>query len=88
VEEMERLRIGRVMACLYESRAIFKVESYNLSAVFDRLAAIPGFRLALVSDSAESFGSHQYIQLLALQRGLQVRAFREEPAAEAWLLDG
>ena len=87
LEEMAKHGANRVLALLLDSRPIFKVESYNLSALFDRLAAVPGFRMALVSDSAEAFSSHQYIQLLALQRGLEVRAFRDEAAAQAWLLD-
>ena len=88
LEEIERHKATRVMALLLDSRPIFKVESYNLSAVFERFAAYPGFRLALVSDTPEAFSSHQYIQLLAQQRGLAVRAFRDEAPAEAWLLDG
>jgi len=87
LEEMAKHGVSRVIAVLNDSRPIFKVESYNLSAVFDRLAAIEGFRMALVSDTAEIYGSHQYVQLLAQQRGLAVRAFRDEAAAEAWLLD-
>jgi hypothetical protein len=87
LDAMAEHGMNRVLAVLLDSRPIFKVESYNLSAVFDRLAAIEGFRMALVSDSAETYSSHQYVQLLAQQRGLQVRAFRDEAAAEAWLLD-
>lgn len=87
LDEMAKHGVNRVMAVLNDSRPIFKVESYNLSAVFDRLAAIAGFRMALVSDTAETFSSHQYIQLLAQQRNLAVRAFRDEAQAEAWLLD-
>jgi hypothetical protein len=80
--------VTRVMAIALESRPIFKVETYNLSAHFDRIGAIPGLRLALISDNAEMFASHQYIQLLAQQRGLAVRAFRDEAAAAEWLLEG
>jgi len=69
-----------------ESRAIFKVEDYGLSDYFKTMAAQPGARVALVGDSSESYAAHGYIELLARQRGLAVRAFRDEADALEWLL--
>jgi len=86
--EIGRHGVSRVLAVALQSRPIFVVESYNLSAVLEQMAAIAGFRLALLSDTPEMFSSHQYVQLLAQQRGLAVRAFRDEEPAVAWLLEG
>ncbi len=76
---------ARVLVVVRESRAIFKVEDYGLSEYFKAMAARPGRRVALVGDSSESYAAHGYIELLARQRGLPVRAFREEAAALEWL---
>lgn len=47
---------------------------------------MPGIRIALVSDSTEFYASHEYIELLARQKGLAVRSFSAEERATAWLL--
>jgi len=83
VREHERVR---VLVVVRESRAIFKVEDYGLSDYFKTMAAQPGARVALVGDSSESYAAHGYIELLARQRGLAVRAFRDEAEALEWLL--
>ena len=76
----------RVLVVVRESRAIFKVEDYGLSDYFKAMAAKPGRRIALVGDSSESYAAHGYIELLARQRSLPVRAFRDEAEALEWLL--
>ena len=43
------------------------------------------YRIALVGDSSELHASHDYMELTARQRGLEVRAFREEAKALEWL---
>ena len=75
----------RFLVIVRASRAIFKVEDYSLSEYFKAMGERPGYRIALVGDSSESYASHSYIELLARQRGLAVRAFRDEDAALAWL---
>ena len=75
----------RILIVVRQSRALFKVEDYSLSEYFKAMAERPGYRIALVGDSSESYAAHGYIELLARQRGLAVRAFRDEPAALAWL---
>ena len=77
---------SRVLVVVRESRAIFKVEDYGLSDYLKAMAAKPDRRVALVGDSSESYAAHGYIELLARQRNLPVRAFRDEPAALEWLL--
>jgi predicted metal-dependent phosphoesterase TrpH len=82
--------LTRVLIVVRESRAIFKVEDYNLSqylkAMTERAAPEGGaYRIALVGDSSEAHAAHGYIEVLARQRGLAVRAFREETGALEWL---
>ena len=68
------------------SDPIFRVEQYNLSDMLQRAARIAGLRVALVSDTRELHASHEYIQVLARQRGVDLRCFRDEAAASQWLV--
>jgi hypothetical protein len=77
----------RVLIWVRNSHPIFKVESFKLSEQFKQLAAQKGVRVALLADSDEVRASHQYIEVLAGQQGANVRAFRDEPRALAWLRD-
>ena len=87
VAAIEEHRARRVLIAVAESDPIFRVEQYNLSGVLQRLLKLSVLRIALVSDSAELFASHEYVQFLAGQRGLAVQAFREESEAVRWLTD-
>jgi len=78
-------KLARLLMVVRESRAIFKVEDYGLSEYFKAMTGESRARVALVGDSSESFAAHGYIELLARQRGLAVRAFRDEAAALEWL---
>ena len=75
----------RILIVVRESRAIFKVEEFSLSEYFKAMVERPGYRIAMVGDSSESHAAHGYIEVLARQRKLAVRAFREENPALEWL---
>ena len=75
----------RFLICVRNSRPIFKVEQYKVSDLFKQLAVNKALRVALLADSDEVRASHQYIEVLAAQQGAQVRAFRDEKRALAWL---
>ena len=75
----------RILIRVRSSRPIFKVEQYKLSEQFKQLAALKQVRVALLADSDELRASHQYIEVLASQQRAQVRAFRDEARALAWL---
>jgi hypothetical protein len=77
----------RFLVCVRNSRPIFKVEGYKVSERFKQLAANRALRVALLADSDEVRASHQYIEVLATQQGAQVRAFRDEKRALAWLCE-
>ena len=76
----------RVLISIKDSKSLFKVEEYGISAYFKLLASNPSFRVSLLSDVEEVRVSHEYIVLLAHRYGAQVRSFRSEPDAVAWLL--
>ena len=76
--------LGVLMVAL-ESRPIFKVEQYGLSGILERVAAIPGLRVAVVADDPGLRAAHEYIEVLARQRDVAYRACPTEAIALAWL---
>jgi hypothetical protein len=86
VDAARKHKRSRILIVAEESNPIFRVQQYDLPGWLDRFAEIADLRIALVSDTAELFASHQYIELLAGQRGVPIRAFREEKPAVEWLL--
>jgi hypothetical protein len=67
------------------SKGIFQVERYGLIEHFKEIARSPSHRVALLADTADLRVSHEYIEFLAQQRGLNVRSFRSEAEALQWL---
>ena len=84
-EEAQKLRLPRILILVKRSRPIFKVAQYRISEHLKQVAANREVRVALVADSDELRAAHEYIELLARQHGANVRAFREEREALAWL---
>ena len=78
-------RLFRVLISVRESRAIFKVQDWNLSGALADAMRMAGLKVAFISDSPEVAHSQQYIALLARQRGLAFQAFGTETEALAWL---
>jgi hypothetical protein len=76
---------GKLLISIRNSRPVFKVEQWKLSAALDKVMSIPSLQVAFVSDSRELQMSQQYIALLGQQRGLQFQAFDAEHAAIDWL---
>ena len=78
----------RILISIRASRAVFKPEDYGLSGASPGYAAglaTPACQIALVGDTPELNTAHEYIELVARQQGLNVRAFREDAAAARWL---
>ena len=76
----------RVLISVKASAPLFQVEQYGLSKYFNTLSGNWSYRVALVSDSDETYASHQYIEFLARQHGACVKSFRGDTPALAWLL--
>ena len=85
--EREKQGALAILMCIRASRPIFKVEDYGLSGILDRIRAVPGLRVAVVADESGLHAAHEYIEVLALQRGVPYRAFTSEARALAWLRD-
>lgn len=79
-------KIHRLLVVVRASQAIFRVEEYHLSQFLKAVAGMAGLRIAVVSDSRELAAAHEYVELIAGQRGLALRAFTSEALALEWLL--
>lgn len=86
VEQARKHALRRLLIVSEESTPVFRVQQFDLAGWLDRFLKDRVEKVALVSDTAEVFASHQYIELLAGQRGVPIRAFREEKPAVEWLL--
>ena len=80
-------RRSRVLILVRASKSIFQVVAHGLMECFEQLSATAPGQIALVGDTRDLRLSHEYIEVIARQRGLNVRSFRDEPAALAWLND-
>jgi hypothetical protein len=67
-----------------DSVAIFSLERYGFSA-FLKLAEQMSDRIALIADSRELRLAQEYAAMMARWRGINVRTFRDEAEAVAWL---
>lgn len=77
--------LSKALVVVRTSRAIFQVQQYQLPGYLKDFAGNRSVRIALVGDNNELHSAHQYIELLARQHGVSVRAFRDESAAAQWL---
>jgi hypothetical protein len=77
--------VDRLLVSIRDSRPVFRVEQWRLSAALERIMGIAGLKVAFIADTRELHMSQQYIALLGRQRGLRFEAFGSEAAALAWL---
>jgi hypothetical protein len=77
-----------ILISVHASSPLFTVERSGFFAEFGILGTDPERRIALVADSEELNHSNEYFALLAQHQGMNVRHFREEPAALQWLRPG
>jgi hypothetical protein len=75
---------AKIVISIRRSRAIFKPEDYGLNGYVNELVT-PACQIALVGDNQELNSANEYIELVARQQGLNVRAFRDEAAAVRWV---
>jgi uncharacterized protein YuzE len=83
--ERDKHGVLAILMVMRDSRPIFKVEEYGLSGILQRIAAIPGLRVASVAEDAALHSAHDYVEFLARQRDTALRAFTSEKDALAWL---
>ena len=89
VEALRKQGVRKLLISTRQSRPVFKVEDWKLSAALDQVMSIAGLKVAFVSDTRELAMSQDYIALLGRQRGLEFKAFgADESAAISWLTAG
>jgi hypothetical protein len=76
--------VPQILMRVVRSRPVFKAEEYGLSSYVHQLAT-PSCQVALVGDSPELHAAHEYIEVVARQQKLNVRAFADEASAVRWL---
>jgi hypothetical protein len=84
VREKVKHRRPCVLILVRLSTPVFQVAAHRLLESIEELATTPLCRVALVGDTRDLQMSHEYIELLAHQRGLNVRSFQSETAALQW----
>ena len=80
-------RRSRILILVRTSKSIFQVVAHGLMECFEELSTATPGQIALVGDTRDLRLSHEYIEVIARQRGLNVRSFRDEATALAWLND-
>ena len=75
---------SRVLMSVRSSNPVFTVERSGFLAYFKKLSADPSHKIALLGDSEELGISHQYIELIGRQHGVNVRSFRDQAVALEW----
>jgi stage II sporulation SpoAA-like protein len=85
--ECTRLQCFNILVSVRASKPIFTLERYGFSS-FIQVALKNSARIAVLTDNSEMRIAHEYAVMLARLRGVNVRTFREEAAAIAWLENG
>jgi hypothetical protein len=75
---------SQFLFCISNSKPIFAVERYGFSGYLE-IAHKLGYKIALVGSTRELRIAHQYYATLAQRRGVNLRAFPDEPDAISWL---
>jgi len=76
-----------VLVLIRRSTPVFQVGANRLIELIDELSGRPACRIALVGDTRDLHMSHEYIELLARQMGLNVRSYRDQSLALQWLTE-
>lgn len=84
-ESALRRQCYSVLISEHASSPLFTVDRSGFFKEFTSFGGDPEFRIALVADSEELEYSHQYLELVGQQHGINVRHFRSDPAALEWL---
>jgi hypothetical protein len=76
-----------ILISVRSSKPIFQLARHGLIDYFRELAVTASRRIALLGDSTDLRLSHEYVELIARQHGLNVRSFLDETAAYRWFKD-
>jgi hypothetical protein len=81
-------RLPKILISVRQSRAVFRPEDYGLDGEMRGYAnelVSAACQIALVGDTGEVNSANEYIEVVARQQGINVRAFRDERSALGWL---
>jgi hypothetical protein len=87
VSASRETRCPFILISVHSSKPIFQLERHGLIEYFRELAVTSSRRIALLGDSRDLRLSHEYVELIARQHGLNVRSFPDETAAYQWFKD-
>ena len=87
VSASRETRCPCILISVRSSKPIFQVERHGLIEHFHKLALTSSRRIALLGDSRDLQLSHEYVEVIARQHGLNVRSFLDETAAFQWFRD-
>src|SRR6266550_4110511 len=87
VSASRETRCPCILISVRSSKPIFQLERHGLIEYFRELAVTSSRRIALLGDSRDLQLSHEYVELIARQHGLNVRSFPDETAAYRWFGD-
>ena len=86
VSASSETRCPCILISVRSSKPIFQLERHGLIEYFRELAD-KSRRIALLGDSRDLQLSHEYVELIARQHGLNVRSFLDETDAYQWFRD-
>jgi hypothetical protein len=78
----------RILVSMRQSRAMFKPEDYGFGGAMQGYAkdlVTPACQVAVIGDTQEVHAANEYIEMVAREQGVNMRAFRDEEAALRWL---
>lgn len=84
LRENRRYRRPCLLINVSSSRPVFHVEQHGLIDCFRDLAQSGVHQIALMGDTEELRLSHEYLELISQQHGLDVRSFNDEQTAIGW----
>jgi hypothetical protein len=77
-------QLCRILISVHSSSPLFAVGRTGFLTRFRDVSANPSHRIALVADTEELSVSHQYVEALGRQQGINVRNFRDEVSGAVW----
>ena len=76
--------LQKILISVRQSRAVFRPEDYGINGYANELVSA-ACQIGVVGDTDEVNSAHEYIEVVARQHGINVRAFRDERSALRWL---
>jgi hypothetical protein len=76
-----------ILISVRASKPIFQLERHGLIEFLRELTVTSSRRIALLGETRDLRLSHDYVELIARQHGLNVRSFPHEAAAYRWFED-